>query len=670
VRRGATGAAIALASAALALAGLAAPVRAYPPPPADMRVEGGEERWHPSRRFRILWQNPPSGTSPPIAAVHYRLRDPDGTTAIGPVRIGWPASSLEGLEVPAQPGAYTLEAWLEDAAGQTGAAATAKLRFDDMRPGNVEPVAPPAWIGRSSFPLTIRLGRPAGPAPVSGIRGYAVSVAPPPGQHPCQAGDRCSDAETDLRGGIGDDAYRIADLPQGTSQVRAVAVSGAGMASALSGSAVLRVDEVSPVVRLFGVPDGWVNHSVPLRATASDEASGMAPAAGGVAPFTAIAIDGAAPTVMLGAVANTTVIGEGVHRVAYYARDLAGNVDDGGESNGVANPAPPKVLVRIDRRPPSVSFANSQSPLQPELIKARVADSMSGPGSRPGWIGVRRAGSGDRFAPLPSAPTRTGNEVRALWDSDSYPAGDYQFRAVAYDAAGNTTATLLRADGKPMRLRSPLKAKTVLQAGFAGNGGAERRVPYGRSTSLEGSLTTAAGTPLGGQQLKIVERQPTREGATAKVSTVTTGPGGAFAVPLRPGPSRELVASFAGTPSLTRSTSRVLKLLVRSAISLRASAPVARVGGAPILFRGRVFADPGSIPAEGKSVQLQFRLPGLRWSEFRTVQTDRRGRFRYAYRFSDDDSRGAVFRFRAYAPAQAGWPFEPGGSRPVTVRGR
>jgi hypothetical protein len=75
------------------------------------------------------------------------------------------------------------------------------------------------------------------------------------------------------------------------------------------------------------------------------------------------------------------------------------------------------------------------------------------------------------------------------------------------------------------------------------------------------------------------------------------------------------------------------------------------------------------MPVEGKTVQLQFRLPGLPWREFRSVRSDRRGRFRYAYRFSDDDSRGVRFQFRAYAPAQAGWPFEPAGSLPVTVQG-
>lgn len=75
------------------------------------------------------------------------------------------------------------------------------------------------------------------------------------------------------------------------------------------------------------------------------------------------------------------------------------------------------------------------------------------------------------------------------------------------------------------------------------------------------------------------------------------------------------------------------------------------------------------MPEDGKVVHLQFRLPGLPWSEFRSVRTNASGRFRYAYRFSDDDSRGARFQFRAYAPAQAGWPFEPAGSLPVSVLG-
>ena len=52
-----------------------------------------------------------------------------------------------------------------------------------------------------------------------------------------------------------------------------------------------------------------------------------------------------------------------------------------------------------------------------------------------------------------------------------------------------------------------------------------------------------------------------------------------------------------------------------------------------------------------------------------SVQTDGNGRFRFPYAFSDDDSRGVRFLFRAYAPPQPGWPYEPAASRPVAVTG-
>jgi hypothetical protein len=108
---------------------------------------------------------------------------------------------------------------------------------------------------------------------------------------------------------------------------------------------------------------------------------------------------------------------------------------------------------------------------------------------------------------------------------------------------------------------------------------------------------------------------------------------------------------------------------VRSGMRLRASSAVARIGGQPIVFRGRVASAGAAIPADGKTVELQFRLRGLPWSEFRTIRTGPQGQFHYAYRFADDDSRGVRFQFRAFAPAQAGWPFEPAGSLPVSITG-
>lgn len=107
-----------------------------------------------------------------------------------------------------------------------------------------------------------------------------------------------------------------------------------------------------------------------------------------------------------------------------------------------------------------------------------------------------------------------------------------------------------------------------------------------------------------------------------------------------------------------------------TAIRLRTSATGAKIGGAPVVFSGQIGGAEARIPAEGRPVELQFRVGDTPWSEFRTVQTDARGRFRYPYSFSDDDSRGVRFQFRAYAPPQPGWPYAPGVSRPIAVTGR
>jgi hypothetical protein len=659
-------AARALAAGAATALVLAAAALAAPPPPSGLEVRGGEDAWHPDRAFRLRWVNPAPPGGSPVAAVHYLVRDPLGSVVVPARRLGWAASELD-LLVPAIPAAYLAEVWLEDAAGEQGARAEARLRFDGARPAAVEPRIAGGWIGHTAFPLAVRLEHPAG-EPLSGIRGYAVAIDSAPGREPCAAADRCTEAETDLSGGAENDSFAIAGLPEGASHLSAAAVSGSGMRSTATGRTVLRVDKTPPTTHLAGAPAAWANEPVSLVATATDSRSGMQPEGDAPPPFTAIRIDDGAPVAAAGASASAQLIGEGVHSVAFYARDLAGNVNDGGATNGMPNPLPSRAQVRIDRTPPSAAFLNAQDPQDPELIRAWVADPLSGPDPARGWIGVRRSDSGDPYLPLPAAPSAPG-ELRARWDSDAYPPGQYEFEATAYDRAGNATTTRRKADGEEMVLRNPLKTPTAVVAALGNRPRVQRVIRYGRGMALGGRLTGGHGQPLAHAPLRIVERF---DGGfpEQRESTVWTGADGGFGLRLPAGPNREVVAVFDGSRTLSRTSSSPLRLAVRSGVRLRASAALAQIGGPPLVFRGTVAAAPGAIPPAGKSVELQFRLPGLAWTEFRTVQTDRRGRFRYAYRFSDDDSRGVRFQFRAYAPAQDGWPYEPAGSLPIVVRGR
>jgi hypothetical protein len=607
--------------------------------------------------FALGWSNPPG-----VAAAHYRLLSPGGGVLIGDTTLPWAANAIEHLSVPAAPGAYTAEVWLEDADGAQGPAVSAKLRFDDARPGAVEPLPSPAWIGRSAFPYTVHLVHPSGPPPISGIRGYAVSTDSSPVGSPC-AGSTCSVAETDLQGGIGSDSLPIGELPEGINYVHAVAVSGSGTPSAAPGTAILRVDKTEPLTRIEGVPNGWSSEPLKLTAEAGDAASGMTATGSAGGPFTAIQIDGGAPTIASGASVSTTVIASGVHTVAYYARDAAGNVADGATANGRANRPPATTVVRIDRESPRLSFTAAQNAQDPELIEARAEDRYSGLDPGRGSIAVRRIGAGERYAALPTQ-TSAGT-LRARWDSSAYPAGEYEFRATAYDMAGNGIATLDRTDGTAMRLSGPLKVPVRLLT----HGGRERNLRYGRGTWFAGRALAGRRTPMAGVQIKVIERFAAGAAPGERISTVRTNESGRFGIRLAPGPSREVLAVVAPTATTRGAASRPLTLAVHSHVVLRASASVAKIGGSPLVLRGKVASQGATMPTDGKIVQLQFRLPGLPWSEFRSVRTGPDGRFRYAYRFSDDDSRGARFQFRAYAPAQAGWPFEPAGSLPVSVLG-
>ena len=321
----------------------------------------------------------------PVTAVHYEIEDAAGNPVVADVRIPGEVRLIDHVHVPSRPGAYEIAVWLEGSSGGFGEPQSAALRFDDARPGLALPLVPTGWIGAEAKPV-LRIEHPAGPLPASGIRGYAISITPDATGAPCAGPDRCSEAETDLHGGVGGDTLALAGLPEGVSHLRTVAVSGSGMRSATAASAVLRVDATRPEVELRGVPHGWANGPVLLNAHAVDRLSGMA-ATGPAGPYTAIAIDGRVPKSTGGDITSAVVSGDGLHRIAAFARDAAGNV-----SGEAGSSAPSPAVVEIDEDPPVVAFGRSQDPTDPERIEATVADPLSGPGRR-GAIAVRPAGS-------------------------------------------------------------------------------------------------------------------------------------------------------------------------------------------------------------------------------------------------------------------------------------
>ncbi len=602
--------------------------------PAATGVLSSAAGWQADRAFAIAW-DPIANFQPTEAA--YEVRDSQGRVVRAFRR---PISEmLKNVEVPETPDVYTLEAWLESASGEAGPHSTTSLRFDDTVPSPPGLDSPPGWI-LGIQPAAVQVAAVPDPLPLSGFGGFAISVDRGSGGFPCAQTTYCRAAEIDLGDREGG-TVPLGTLPEGVHFVRVVAVSGAGVPSPVATGSV-RVDGSGPVLSLAGSPAGWSSLPVLVTAHASDSLSGMT-AAGPLGPFTAIAVDDAAPSRSFGDAASTWVAGSGTHAVEYFARDAAGNLSATAES-----------IVRIDADPPRASFAASQDPAEPERIEATVGDQLSGPSPDRGSIAIRPAGTGLSFEPLPTR--NAGDRLVAHWDSDSYPPGKYEFLATAFDVAGNSGTGTNRDRGGRMVLVNPLKAQVELETRLSG-----RR--------LSGRLRRIGGGPVVGRDVIVTETFAAGSRPRQRTTVVGTDGSGAFSLRLAPGPSREVVARFAGTALLSRATSAAALVAAATRVRLRSSAATARIGGRPVVFSGRV-AHRGAATVAGLPVELQFRFRGGAWGEFRTVETDARGRFRYRYRFSDDDSRGVRFQFRAHVKGREGWPYGPGTSRPVNVTGR
>jgi len=621
-----------------------------------VQVAGGEDTWHAEPAFRLDWTQEP-GPPAMAAAVDYRLYDPQGNPIGKTIRNTEVVNAIGRISIPPQPGAYSVEAWLENLAGEPGPHVTAKLRFDDAAPSRAIPLPVPGWKAPGK-PVSLTIDPAPAPYPLSGVRGYAVAVD----GDPCAAPAWCSPEEIDLPTSAETGEVSLGTLPEGIHVVRVAAVSGAGVPSSIEKTEV-RVDGTAPVTALESVLAGWSRQPVQVTAVSQDELSGMTRSQWGV-PFTLIEDGGEQVAYASGDRATALIGGNGVHELSFYGRDVAGNVADG----QLGAPPPGRAVVRIDREPPAVVFVAGQDPAEPERIEATVADHHSGPSQWQGSIGVRQLGSEAEFAELPTQ-VETGRLV-AHWDSDSYPPGAYEFRATGYDLAGNSAAARLRSDGRLMALPNPLKTPIRIGSGFGAEPGPRQKLaPYGRWVRYSGRLRTVDGDPVSNAEVTVTETFAAGSAPTTRTTLVHTSADSSFSLRLPPGPSREVSASFGGTPLLTRAAGARARLEVRGAVRLRASAAVARIGGTPVVFSGRIGRLGVKSPA-GKTVELQFRYPGAGWSEFRTVEANAAGRFRYAYRFSDDDSRGVRFQFRAVVPRQEGWPYDAGGSHPVIVTGR
>ncbi|MBK5232534.1 MAG: hypothetical protein JJE13_06100 [Thermoleophilia bacterium] len=630
-----------------------------PAAPIDLRPVGGTD-WRPENGFEVVWRNP-GGAGSNIAEADFQvIRIADNTVIDTRTATLGATPALPVLNLP-QPGEYRVEVRLRDGAGNLGSPNSTTLRFDDARPGDVVPEVPPGWISADELPFEQEIERaePGGP---SGVGGYAFAVSRTGPVAPCPTGV-CQPLELSLNAGIDDRVAELNDLSEGSHWVSAVAASGARVASEAVGTRVIKVDKTDPVTKLEGLPGGWVNQPVTLTALASDSASGMTPKPGDDGdPVTVIRAGDSAPYEVPGSSAVFTVADEGATGVEYWARDLAGNLNDGlAAGEGESHARPGTATVRIDRRPPRIEFHRQRDPLDPEMIRATVLDSDSGLDF--GSISVRPLGVDGEFTELETE--ESGSMLLARIPSDDLPSGKYTIRAEARDRAGNLVDTA--SSGSGMVLKLPLKKPVRLTASIVrGKRFARKSLADYDSAVRVGGRLSRDGRALSGISLLVEEKFATGSRRKKRSSRVRTDGTGRYALAVKPGPSRAISIRYPGSRVNQRTSSRELSLTVRDRTTFRIEPRVLRNRGR-VRMTGSVQGKGALRPARGKLVAIQYFDPSrARWRPVEVLRANRRGHFRYSYRFRTIDFAQRIL-FRAVSLPEAGWPFSPSTSRRQSV---
>jgi hypothetical protein len=615
----------------------------------------------------LAWDAPPEqaeGTSP-IDFARWDLLRPGGTSQDGAEVDQLVTSATANL--PAE-GLWELNLRFQDEAGNPSDRSYDTIGFDNDAPTKPE-LEEHSWLSRDQ--LIAGFVQSWTPAEVptnveSGVEGFAFSTNEDElGSPPVRI-----DAPKDATG------IQLPVLSAGKHYAHVRSVSGAEVGS-LVDTALIQVDAAGPTPLVTGIPaGGWSPSSAALEIHAGDGDGAGGPGSG----TTSITykLDTNAPTVVAGNSAQFTA-GAGNHVLTVSAVDAVGNLSGSSTYAFAVDPTAPSVAI------------GTRDPAEPQHLSADLSDADSG--IRSASLEYRVGGV---WRPLyaPDSLTTTGpHSAHATFTihDETLPAGTYEFRVTAEDAAGNVGSDELPAVQLPLRsktrlfvgvadvvsrcrtdtgdacssLRSCPRGKKCRMRSVTLTGSAARSVvrAYDADTALVGQAVGADGRPLAGVDLDVATTE-FLSAATAH-RNVKTDASGRFEVGLPQGAGRDLSVRFAGD-SLRLPVTSAATLKVRAGITLAASSKVAH-GGDVTRLRGTIRGGYGRVPDGGMVLRLQFYSTDG-WSDFgKKFRTDERGRFTASRAWPRSGRRSAVL-IRVHADADRDFPFAEGSSDPVKIR--
>jgi hypothetical protein len=192
--------------------------------------------------------------------------------------------------------------------------------------------------------------------------------------------------------------------------------------------------------------------------------------------------------------------------------------------------------------------------------------------------------------------------------------------------------------------------------------GGQLKLGFGRASTAQVHLScTMNGKAIADAQLDIA----TRVGAKAVVAAdVTTDGAGHATLRLAKGAGRAVTVGYrmyADDP-IARATA-TLKVVVNGKVVVKADRKHLHNGQA-VTLRGRLVG--GEVPARGVTLAVQWK-DGRRWRPFAQIKTNRKGTFRYAYRFTRTSGKITYALRVQVTKGQVDYPYLATASKPVKV---
>lgn len=257
-------------------------------------------------------------------------------------------------------------------------------------------------------------------------------------------------------------------------------------------------------------------------------------------------------------------------------------------------------------------------------------------------------------------------------DTRGVANGAHRLTVRARDAAGNervvhreTPVEVANVPNSLPPVNAPATAPSSdvpryrLSARFKGTSRSTLTVPHGGRVSIRGRLTLGSRPIAAGTRIEVLERSDRRGAREVRRARVKTKGNGSFsAILATTRPSRRIRVAYRPTGG-GGAVSPSLRLRVRAASRLRAS-----LRGRTVRFSGRVLSRP--IPKAGKRVMMEGRAPGSAWTVFKSLRTDRKGRFSGTYRLRVRRP-GVTLNVRALVRSEGGYGYLGSRSRAVTL---